>query len=198
MAPTLVVGKSYATRKHVTLLCPIRPALADPHKPIRTYRANTPDFLGFTVVLNAQPYSGALRVLVARAPDTGYSPRRPAPRAPSRPRPHPSPLIDKPVHDETLGAIYDLIKLGPTAANTCPARIVNAVPPRGGSISSNAIMDGVISERAMHITSVSVDAVGLGPRLRGARAGLLRAEFPDASRPAVRPIEGFAPIAEKA
>lgn len=32
--------------------------------------------------------------------------------------------IDKPVENETLHAIYDLMKWGPTTANSCPARIV--------------------------------------------------------------------------
>lgn len=31
---------------------------------------------------------------------------------------------DKPVSDEQLMAIYDLLKMGPTAANSCPARLV--------------------------------------------------------------------------
>ncbi len=31
---------------------------------------------------------------------------------------------DKPVSDEQLRAIYDLMKMGPTAANSCPARLV--------------------------------------------------------------------------
>lgn len=31
---------------------------------------------------------------------------------------------DKPVSDEQLQAIYDLMKMGPTAANSCPARIM--------------------------------------------------------------------------
>jgi 3-hydroxypropanoate dehydrogenase len=31
---------------------------------------------------------------------------------------------DKPVSDELLQQIYDLMKMGPTAANTCPARLV--------------------------------------------------------------------------
>lgn len=32
--------------------------------------------------------------------------------------------IDEPVSDDTLRAIYDLMKWGPTTANSCPARIV--------------------------------------------------------------------------
>lgn len=32
--------------------------------------------------------------------------------------------LDKPVTDETLHALYDLAKLGPTSLNTCPARFV--------------------------------------------------------------------------
>ena len=32
--------------------------------------------------------------------------------------------LDRPVTDETLHAVYDLMKLGPTSSNTCPARIV--------------------------------------------------------------------------
>ena len=32
--------------------------------------------------------------------------------------------LDKPLTDETLHALYDLAKLGPTSLNTCPARFV--------------------------------------------------------------------------
>ncbi|WP_323844005.1 malonic semialdehyde reductase [Microbulbifer magnicolonia] len=32
--------------------------------------------------------------------------------------------LDKPVSDETLTQLYDLMKFGPTSANCCPARIV--------------------------------------------------------------------------
>jgi 3-hydroxypropanoate dehydrogenase len=32
--------------------------------------------------------------------------------------------LDKPVTEETLRALYDLAKLGPTSLNTCPARFV--------------------------------------------------------------------------
>ena len=31
---------------------------------------------------------------------------------------------DQPVHDEILQQVYDLAKMGPTAANTCPLRVV--------------------------------------------------------------------------
>lgn len=31
---------------------------------------------------------------------------------------------DRPVSDEQIGQLYDLLKMGPTAANTCPARFV--------------------------------------------------------------------------
>lgn len=32
--------------------------------------------------------------------------------------------LDKPVSDETLRELYDLMKWGPTSANTCPARFL--------------------------------------------------------------------------
>src|SRR5437868_14031698 len=32
--------------------------------------------------------------------------------------------LDRPVSDETLRQLYDLMKRGPTSANTCPARIL--------------------------------------------------------------------------
>ena len=37
--------------------------------------------------------------------------------------------IDKPVPEAVLRAVWDLAKLGPTAANCCPARIVFVVSP---------------------------------------------------------------------
>lgn len=32
--------------------------------------------------------------------------------------------LDKPVSDDLLHQLYDLVKYGPTSANTCPARII--------------------------------------------------------------------------
>lgn len=37
--------------------------------------------------------------------------------------------LDRPVSDETLRAIYDLMKMGPTSANCSPARIIFAKSP---------------------------------------------------------------------
>ena len=39
--------------------------------------------------------------------------------------------LDRPVSDETLRALYDLMKWGPTSANSCPARIVFVRTPAG-------------------------------------------------------------------
>lgn len=38
--------------------------------------------------------------------------------------------IDRPVHDDLLRGIYELMKLGPTSANSCPARIVFLRTPK--------------------------------------------------------------------
>src|SRR5688572_27443671 len=35
-----------------------------------------------------------------------------------------SAFLDKPVSDDVLRQVYDLMKWGPTSANTCPARIL--------------------------------------------------------------------------
>ena len=32
--------------------------------------------------------------------------------------------VDEPVSDDTLRQLYDLLKWGPTSANTCPIRVV--------------------------------------------------------------------------
>ena len=37
----------------------------------------------------------------------------------------------EPVTDDTLRAVYDLMKLGPTSSNVCPARIVFVTTPEG-------------------------------------------------------------------
>jgi 3-hydroxypropanoate dehydrogenase len=39
--------------------------------------------------------------------------------------------LDKPVTDETLRQLYDLMKWGPTSSNSCPARIVFVRTPDG-------------------------------------------------------------------
>lgn len=40
-------------------------------------------------------------------------------------------FADTPVSDETLTALYDLVKFGPTSANSCPARFVFVRTPEG-------------------------------------------------------------------
>ena len=43
--------------------------------------------------------------------------------------------LDKPVSDDLLRELYDLMKYGPTSANSCPARIIflaNARKPSNG------------------------------------------------------------------
>jgi nitroreductase len=39
--------------------------------------------------------------------------------------------LPRPVEDSTLRAVYDLMKMGPTSANSCPARIVFVQTPAG-------------------------------------------------------------------
>ena len=39
--------------------------------------------------------------------------------------------LERPVSDDTLRQLYELMKWGPTSANTCPARIVFIRTPEG-------------------------------------------------------------------
>lgn len=50
--------------------------------------------------------------------------------------------LDKPVDDAQLQALYDLMKMGPTSANCCPARIVFVRSPEAKKTLEPLLMEG--------------------------------------------------------
>lgn len=53
---------------------------------------------------------------------------------------------DKPVSEETLRRLYDLLKWGPTAANSCPARFVFVTTPEGKARLKPALAEGNVDK----------------------------------------------------
>jgi 3-hydroxypropanoate dehydrogenase len=63
--------------------------------------------------------------------------------------------LDKPVSDDALRAIYDLMKMGPTSANTCPARIVFLRTPEAKARLLPALSPGNVDKtRAAPVTAI--------------------------------------------
>jgi len=68
--------------------------------------------------------------------------------------------LDKPVTDETLRQIYDLMKWGPTSANTCPARIVFVRSREGKERLKPALAPGNV-EKTMTAPATAIVAYDL-------------------------------------
>jgi 3-hydroxypropanoate dehydrogenase len=63
--------------------------------------------------------------------------------------------LDRPVADETLHAVYELMKWGPTTANTCPARIVFVRSPEAKKKLKPALDAGnVVQTMAAPVTAI--------------------------------------------
>lgn len=54
--------------------------------------------------------------------------------------------LDKPVSGETLRQLYDLLKWGPTAVNSCPARFVFVTTPEGKARLKPALAEGNVDK----------------------------------------------------
>ncbi|MBI1175500.1 MAG: malonic semialdehyde reductase [Sideroxydans sp.] len=54
--------------------------------------------------------------------------------------------LDKPVSDETLRELYDLMKWGPTSANSCPARILFLRTPEAKQRLKPALAEGNVEK----------------------------------------------------
>jgi len=57
-----------------------------------------------------------------------------------------SKFLDKPVDKELLRKIYDLMKLGPTSANSCPLRIVFVQTPEAKEKLLKCVMEGNVEK----------------------------------------------------
>jgi 3-hydroxypropanoate dehydrogenase len=67
----------------------------------------------------------------------------------------PAGWLDTPVTDDTLRALYDLLKWGPTAANSSPARIVFVRSPEG----KTRLLDCVAAGNASRVQAAPVTAI---------------------------------------
>ena len=63
--------------------------------------------------------------------------------------------LDKPVSDSELQALYDIMKVGPTSANTCPARIVFIRTPAAKARLLPALSPGNVDKtKAAPVTAI--------------------------------------------
>ena len=51
-------------------------------------------------------------------------------------------FLDKQISEKTLHKVYDLMKLGPTSANSCPLRIIFVQTPEAKAKLLNCVMEG--------------------------------------------------------
>jgi len=63
--------------------------------------------------------------------------------------------LDKPVSDDQLRAIYDILRLGPTSANSCPARILFLRTPEAKARLLPALSPGNVDKtKAAPVTAI--------------------------------------------
>ena len=63
--------------------------------------------------------------------------------------------LDKPVRDDQLRAIYDIMKMGPTSANSCPARFVFLRTPAAKARLIPALSPGNVDKtKAAPVTAI--------------------------------------------
>jgi nitroreductase len=55
-------------------------------------------------------------------------------------------FLDKLVNEKTLHKIYDLMKLGPTSANSCPIRIIFVQTSEAKEKLLNCVMEGNVEK----------------------------------------------------
>lgn len=67
---------------------------------------------------------------------------------------------DRPVSDDELRRIYDLMKMGPTAANSCPARIVFVKSPEAKARLKPCLAEGNV-EKSMTAPVVAIIGMDL-------------------------------------
>jgi 3-hydroxypropanoate dehydrogenase len=88
---------------------------------------------------------------------------------------------DRPVSDQQLRELYDLLKMGPTSANTCPARFVWVKSPEGKARLAACAMPGnqtaILAAPVTVIVGYDLDFAGKLPELFPARGEALKAMF---------------------
>ena len=55
-------------------------------------------------------------------------------------------FLDKQISEKTLHKVYDLMKLGPTSANSCPLRIIFVQTPEAKAKLLNCVMEGNVEK----------------------------------------------------
>src|ERR1700733_5731292 len=94
---------------------------------------------------------------------------------------------EKPVDEQTVRELYDLLKWGPTSANSCPARFVWVRSPQGKSLLASLAMDKnqpkILAAPMTVIIGNDLDFPELMPTLFPARGEAMRETF---RRPGLR------------
>src|ERR1700722_8865690 len=100
--------------------------------------------------------------------------------------------IDRAVDDELLGQLYELLKLGPTSANSCPARFVWVRSSEGkaklSNLSSANNKAKILAAPCTVIVGYDLNFADSLPKLFPARGEMMKATFKD---PALAEITGF-------
>jgi 3-hydroxypropanoate dehydrogenase len=92
---------------------------------------------------------------------------------------------DRAVSEEQLRELYDLVKLGPTSANSCPARFVWVRSPEGkarlGELASQTNRPKILSAPVTVIIGYDLDFAQRLPQLFPARGQKMQEVFSDAA-----------------
>ena len=90
---------------------------------------------------------------------------------------------DEPVAEDTVRALYDLFKWGPTSANTCPARFVWVQSAEGKSRLASLASEGnrakILAAPLTVIIGYDLDFPDALPKLSPTRAQVIRQWFTD-------------------
>jgi 3-hydroxypropanoate dehydrogenase len=92
---------------------------------------------------------------------------------------------DRPVSDDQIRELYDLVKLGPTSANSCPARFVWVKTSEGkarlAAAASHANRPKILAAPVTVIVGYDLDFAELLPQLFSARGEKMKEIFSDAA-----------------
>jgi 3-hydroxypropanoate dehydrogenase len=91
---------------------------------------------------------------------------------------------DRPVSDEQIRELYDLLKLGPTSANSCPSRFVWVRTPEGktrlAALATQTNRPKILAAPVTVIIGFDLDFAKLMPKLFPARGDKMKEIFQDA------------------
>jgi 3-hydroxypropanoate dehydrogenase len=92
---------------------------------------------------------------------------------------------DRPVTDEQIHALYDLVKLGPTSANSCPSRFVWVKSAEGkaklAALASQTNRPKILAAPLTVIIAYDLDFADQLPKLFPARGEKMKEIFQDAA-----------------